>query len=173
MKYLKFFETNFSKGLPIKHSDPIAIKNPLNEFSRKLEDILIEIKNFDKYDKLSTIRRYFHDNGSIHINYYVDHPGTGIRISNYKGKIFKISLQIINNIILMDIYCYKINKINKINTLFEFIEFININLNEFIVTVNKNNLNLLNNINLQFSLDEKNKILNTLNIFLISKKYNL
>jgi hypothetical protein len=37
MKYLKTFEHT------IKHSDPMSVNHPLKDFSRKLEDIIIEI----------------------------------------------------------------------------------------------------------------------------------
>ena len=61
MKYLKLFES------PIKHSDPIAINNILNDFSRKIEDVIILLKKLDNFN--STVRRYFLGNGNIRIIY--------------------------------------------------------------------------------------------------------
>ena len=156
MKYLKTFETT------IKHTDPLAVNNPLKDFSRKLEDIIIEITKIDNY-KDSTVRRYFNDDGKIHINYI-----------NHYSKIMKILLQTINDDVLMDIYCYK-NKY-KINTSLDFCNFAKYNLEEYI-TIDKNPENALNNnmIQLQFHfpLSEINNILDSLEYYSASKKYNL
>ena len=62
MKYLKKFETT------IKHSDPIALNHPLRDFSRKLEDMIILLKELDNF-KNSTVKRYFTDDGKIDICY--------------------------------------------------------------------------------------------------------
>jgi hypothetical protein len=154
MKYLKFFETT------IKHTDPLAVNNPLKDFSRKLEDIIIEITKIDNY-KDSTVRRYFNDDGKIHINYI-----------NHYSKIMKILLQTINDDVLMDIYCYK-NKY-KINTSLDFCNFAKYNLEEYI-TIDSNDTrgNIIKQLQFHFPLSEINKILDSLDYYSASKKYNL
>jgi len=75
MKYLKLFEDTI-----IKHSNPIAINHPLRDFSRKLEDVVIALKNFDNF-KDGSVKRFFNLDGHITIMY------------NYEWrKLLKISL---------------------------------------------------------------------------------
>lgn len=82
MKYLKLFESNW-----IKHTDKIAIDNPLREFSRKFEDFTLTLSIPD-----IKIRRYFKDNGSIDIEF--SHK-------NYKFLIIRMYLT--HDIIILEI----------------------------------------------------------------------
>lgn len=75
MKYLKKFENH------IKYTDDIAINHPLKDFSKKLEDVIITVKNLDKLPN-STVKRHFTDNDKIIIK-YEKHPDKFITINLY------------------------------------------------------------------------------------------
>ena len=154
MKYLKLFE------YAIKHTDPIAVNHILRDFSRKLEDIIIEIKDIDgytlSYQKRSSgiVRRYFNDDGSIKIHYS----------DKILGRFLQIILQIEDDNVSMFIYIFKDSFKD---TSLDFFNFVSEALSEYITNQNPRNLCLF------FLLNDKNEILETLESFIISKKYNL
>lgn len=151
MKYLKLFEST------IKHSDPIAENNILRNFSRKVEDVVIDIKNFDNFNG-TTVRRYFHDDGSIHINYRSFARGKALKIKMYSDRV---------NEVRMDVYCYKKYDRDEINTSLEFYNYLKDTMKEYIVRDDSLSLDF------NFPFSELNNILEILESFTAAKKYNL
>jgi len=151
MKYLKLFETT------IKHSDPISVNHPLRDFSRKVEDVMISIKEIDGFNK-STVRRYFNDNGYIHINY-----------SSYvRGRALKIEMCIVDDeYVRMNIFCYKHFSKDEINTSLEFYNFVKNNMSKYIEQ------DLGFELHLKFSFSEKDQVLGDLESFAVAKRYNV
>jgi len=62
MKYIKKFEKL------LKKTDSKVLNNPLYEFSNKLENILIHLKELDNF-KESSVKKYFSDYQKITISY--------------------------------------------------------------------------------------------------------
>jgi len=157
MKYIKLFEST-----TIKHTDPIAVNHILRNFTRKLEDVIIELQNLDKKENkafhTSTIRRYFISNGNIHILYKKDFI-----------KILKISLKEESNIVTILVRLFSnFFKYNKNAN--EFVELIRNSLSEYIT------VDVGEETEFKFPINEMNNVLEKIEeyyIFLDSKRYNL
>lgn len=63
MKHIKKFES-----FAIKHTDEISMNHILRDFSRKLEDIIILLREKDNFEH-SSVKRYFYNDGCIKIIY--------------------------------------------------------------------------------------------------------
>lgn len=155
MKYLKNFENT------IKHSDPIAINHPLAIFSRKLEDIIIDLKNFDNFK--NTVRRYFNDNESISISYKGNSSILKIYLNNDNENVY---LKILSNTSKW----YN----NESENGLEFSEFISNQLSKYKYNINLKNPHYMN-IEYKFKISEMFNILSDIQFdkFLNYRKYNL
>ena len=86
MKYIKTFEHT------IKHTDEIAVNHILRDWSRKFEDIIIELDKLDRlndksknkkdFAKFINVKRYFNDDKRISIMYKV-HDEKTLRFTFY------------------------------------------------------------------------------------------
>jgi len=161
MKYLKKFETT------IKHNDSIALNHPLRNFSRKLEDIVILLKELDNFDK-STVRRYFMDDEKIYIIY-----------KHKSHQLLKICLQMQSEMIHLLISETSVRFWNKghIENSLDFFDFVDRELREYrsenyepIVSSNFTYARYI------FPINKMNDILNDLSAYesyIDSTKYNL
>ena len=160
MKYLKLFERW------IKHTDPIAVNHILRDFSRKIEDIIIGIKDIDNYvnwenKHTSGVKRYFHHDGLIKI-FYSDRD---------RGNLLETTLQQENDDVAMFIHNYKMLNKDEINTSLEFFNFVQNCMSEYITN---QDVNLYNGrLTLLFPIEKMNQILEDLDEFLSVNKYNL
>jgi len=160
MKYLKLFES------PIKHSDPIAINNILNDFSRKIEDVIILLKKLDNFN--STVRRYFLGNGNIRIIYN----------SNY-SKLLTVELKSNSKDVDLTIYSYIVrnNEIVNKNSI-DFFNFVNFKLKKYEIDDGQY-FNISSNATIKhynFPIHKLNTILNEIEEygnFIEMNKYNL
>ena len=155
MEYLKLFEHT------IKHSDPIAVDHPLRDFSRKLENVVIALKNLDDL-KNGTVKRFFNDNEKINIIYeYI-----------YR-RLLKISLEISDESVLLIFLAYDrdYEKSREKNTTI-FMNLIKLNLDKYkIETTNKKEMSYF-----KFPLSEINIVLKKIEEYYIeieANKYNL
>lgn len=154
MKYLKLFE------MTIKHSDPIAVNHKLRNFSRKVEDVIIEIKDIDNYNNNTKIRRYFNSDESIIISYS----------SFTRGKVLKLLLKVTgftDDEVRMNVSCYKKYNRDGINTSLEFYNYLKNVISEYIVKEDSISLDF------KFPFSELDNILEILESFAAAKKYNL
>lgn len=89
MKLIKKFES-----FAVKHTDEISMSHILRDFSRKLEDIIILLKEKDNFEH-SSVKRYFYNDSEIKIIYNSIRKDKSmvIKISNDDKFIFiKMSL---------------------------------------------------------------------------------
>lgn len=158
MKYLKLFEDT------LKHSDPLAINHSLRDFSRKIEDVVIVLKNLDNL-KDGSVKRFFNTDGHITIIYRY-----------YYRKLLKISLIQSNENVLLIFRVFKqyFQQNNEKNTKI-FNNLMKLNLNKYkIETPNITNKEEM--IYFNFPLTKINIVLKKIEEYYIeieSKKYNL
>ena len=159
MKYLKLFETN------IKHSNPMALNHILRDFSRKIEDMVILLKELDNFDN-STVKRYFDDNGEIRIVYKYSYH-----------KLLKVSMRVQSQMIDFVITDTAINSWNEkyIENSLNFFDIINFQLREY-KTKDDNYGSEINHVHYTFSINKINEILNKLLIYeqeILNNKFNI
>ena len=119
MKYLKIFEKL------LHFDDPKVINNPLFNFSKKLEEVLLKIKELDSTENINVIkekakvRKYFSIYGSIELKY-----SDNAELFNFK------ILQYGDDVILTTSYGSRTNNIDN-NSIF-FFDFIKKELSNYI-----------------------------------------